>query len=533
MSERLKQIQQNLLGFWNKYTSKQKTIVISVVAGLFFAVVLLFTILSRTQYVELQAFEDTKSASELVSLLDESEIVHKESDDGTVVYVDKKSYTDAIYMMASNDIPGADYAWEDAFNNDMTTTESEKSKKFTLAKQSDIRSKLLNFNGVKDAVVYINEPVDDLTIFSENKDTTVSVMLTLSEEMSSDSASSLAEFLANAVGNTTTESIRIIDSNYRLLFGGSSDELLGGNIDGVSDYKQKLTNTIVKNVEELLIKYSYQDVQIGSANIVFDMDEVEEIYTEYTVSDGQEQGYYSNSYNYSATGSNGSGGIPGTDSNADETDYMLQNGSSSDSEVTLEKYDYLPNERVQNIKREVGAVKPMDSSIAVVATTYKVYDEEKLEKQGQLENQTFDEFILANNNRVKLTVDEEVKTLVSAATGISENNIQVVAWEQPIFQEKEESESSYSDYLMIVLVVLIIALLIFVVIKGTAPVEVTELEPELSVEQLLATTKESQSLYDIEFSDKSETRKMIEKFVDENPDAVAQLLRNWLNEGWG
>ena len=44
---------------------------------------------------------------------------------------------------------------------------------------------------------------------------------------------------------------------------------------------------------------------------------------------------------------------------------------------------------------------------------------------------------------------------------------------------------------------------------------------------------ENQSLDDIEFSDKSETRKMIEKFVDENPEATAQLLRNWLSDEWG
>ncbi len=37
---------------------------------------------------------------------------------------------------------------------------------------------------------------------------------------------------------------------------------------------------------------------------------------------------------------------------------------------------------------------------------------------------------------------------------------------------------------------------------------------------------------DIEFSDKSAARVQIEKFVDENPEAVAQLLRNWLNEDW-
>ena len=86
---------------------------------------------------------------------------------------------------------------------------------------------------------------------------------------------------------------------------------------------------------------------------------------------------------------------------------------------------------------------------------------------------------------------------------------------------------------MIVLAVLIVALLVFVVIKGTAPMEVTELEPELSVEELLTATKESQPLEDIEFNEKSEARTLIEKFVDEKPDAVAQLLRNWFTEDWG
>ena len=65
------------------------------------------------------------------------------------------------------------------------------------------------------------------------------------------------------------------------------------------------------------------------------------------------------------------------------------------------------------------------------------------------------------------------------------------------------------------------------------PAEVVETEPELSVERLLATTRENQSLEDIEFGEKSETRKMIEKYIDENADAVAALLRNWLSDdGW-
>ena len=62
--------------------------------------------------------------------------------------------------------------------------------------------------------------------------------------------------------------------------------------------------------------------------------------------------------------------------------------------------------------------------------------------------------------------------------------------------------------------------------------EIVEVEPELSVEALLATTKENQTLDDIEFSDGSETMNQINKFVDENPEAVAALLRNWLNDDW-
>ena len=60
-----------------------------------------------------------------------------------------------------------------------------------------------------------------------------------------------------------------------------------------------------------------------------------------------------------------------------------------------------------------------------------------------------------------------------------------------------------------------------------------EKEPELSVEEMLRTTKEQQEpLEDIDLQEKSEIRKAIEKFVDENPEAVALLLRNWLNDGW-
>ncbi|MDE7282188.1 MAG: hypothetical protein K2N85_01140 [Lachnospiraceae bacterium] len=40
-------------------------------------------------------------------------------------------------------------------------------------------------------------------------------------------------------------------------------------------------------------------------------------------------------------------------------------------------------------------------------------------------------------------------------------------------------------------------------------------------------------LVDIAMEEETETTKLINKFVDDNPEAAANLLRNWLNEDWG
>lgn len=287
MTERLKQIPVKALEFWNKYTSKQKTIIISVISAIILAIALLVFFLSRTQYGQVASFQDTKDTNALVQVLDDKGIKHKESADGKIVYVDKKNMTNAILAMSENDIPSSGMTWDDALNNDMSTTETEKNQKFTLAAQNSLRQNLLNLNGVKDAQVYINQPTDDYTILSEKKEPSVSVMLTLSKSMTASQAESIATWLAASVGSSNTDNIRIIDSDKNLLFGGNSDSVLGGNISNKEDYKEKLRNTIKKNVEEVLIKYGYNDAEIGASNIQFNMDKITEMSTKYTPADGQ------------------------------------------------------------------------------------------------------------------------------------------------------------------------------------------------------------------------------------------------------
>ena len=84
------------------------------------------------------------------------------------------------------------------------------------------------------------------------------------------------------------------------------------------------------------------------------------------------------------------------------------------------------------------------------------------------------------------------------------------------------------------MIILILGLLAFVILRSmvSKKKEVVEEEPELSVEDMLQSTPEEPEVDNIDVETKSETRKMVEKFVDENPEAAANLLRNWLNEDW-
>lgn len=539
MKERVKEIPARAVEFWNKYTSKQKTIIIAVICVVLLLIAVAAYLVSRPTWTKFNEFSKLEDASAMVDALDEQGIANKSSKDGLTIYVHDNQMTEAFYTMSDNNLVDTGYTWDKAFDNSMSTTESEKSQKRVLALQSQLKNSMLSYSFIDDADVFIDVPESSYSILDEANDTSVTARITVSEKnkelLTTETAQSLAAWLAGAVG-TDVEHVVINDSDGNSVYNGTASDGLGAVLTGgVTEYCDKLRNNIAQNIIKILVKCGYDDVEVGTQGVKFDMDQAERLTKTYTVADGREYGYPTNVYNYTNEGNSGvAGGIPGTDTNDnDETDYVLNNGSSTNSSLEIERLtDLLTNETIENIKKELPAIEFDTSSIGIVVTRYQVYDEEQLEKDGTLDNMTFDEFMAANNNRNTITISDEELELIAAAAGVDSANVRVVAYEVPKFIEKTGSSRSVSDYLMIILAVLIIALLIFVVLRGTAPMKVSETEPELSVEQLLATTKENQSLEDIEFSDKSETRKMIEKFVDENPEAVAQLLRNWITDDW-
>jgi flagellar M-ring protein FliF len=179
-----------------------------------------------------------------------------------------------------------------------------------------------------------------------------------------------------------------------------------------------------------------------------------------------------------------------------------------------------------------GLVKYDESSISVTAKRLHMYNEEEVEEQGLLTDMTWEEFKLANSEQIKLDVDADMYSIVQTATGIPTENISIVAYEVPVFMDKEGPSVQATDIVQILLIIAILAVLAFVVIRSMRLQKEEDTEEELAVENLLQSTPDAE-VENIDLDSKSDARKMIEKCVDENPEAVANLLRNWLTEDWG
>ena len=135
MAEKLKEIPEKLLEFWNKYSTKHKAIFISVVASIFIAMGILVFVLTRTSYTHLITLADESSVTQLRELLESENIPYKtqKKSNGYEITVDEKKATDAMILMGDNEIvdtqDGSDMDWETALENSIDTTESEKNKK--------------------------------------------------------------------------------------------------------------------------------------------------------------------------------------------------------------------------------------------------------------------------------------------------------------------------------------------------------------------------------------------------------------------
>lgn len=534
--DKIKEIPKKVLEWWNKFSVKQKTLIASIVVFVIIGLVIVTKVATTPEMVTIRECENTKEAGEVKDLLTSEGIDYTTSDDGLIFKVNSKDQADAAILLGENGIPATTYELSNVFDGGFSTTEADKSKKYQLYLEEKMAEHLETLEYVKSAKVQLNMPVDDGTILAREQDTYAAVTLSLTEQDSIDeeTAAGLAKWIATAIGNEDTNDVSIMDTAGNMLFMGADSESSMGTASSQLSYQSKAENMVKSKVKEVVLGTSLYDNVSVAPNLVMSFDQTNVTDHEYYTPEGEEHGPIDSESSYTEESTGGVAGVPGTDSNdSDDTTYVIEDGNVTTQTIEDKTTQYKTSEKITDTKGSVGNIDYDASSITLVATQYHIYDEDALRASGELDDVTFDEFVVAHRDKVKLDVDEDFVEMVARATGFSEDNIKIVAYEVPFFNYSDGSDKGITDYLPLIIAVLIMLMLGYVVFRSTRKEKLEDVEPELSVESLLSSTKEAQeTLEDIGFAEKSETRVLIEKFVDENPEAAASLLRNWLNEEW-
>lgn len=533
MPEKLKELLEKIKEWWKKFTAKQRTIIIAITALVVFTLVIIVYAISRPEYIKLGTYATSAESAEVVEILDSAGVTHRESDNALTIEVLKEQQYMANLALGSAGYTTSRMKYEDWVNSSMSTTSTDRENQWRNYLQAEMERTLEEQNTVKKATVILTIPAQNGTLAAQQEEASAFITLELDGNLTGSQAAGLARCVASGLGNKTTASITIVDSDSNLLFAGNDDTSYVSMASSVQELQAQAQTFIASQVKTVLYgTQQFAQITVGG-HLDVDYSQYQETWKEYYTTDGHDQGLWAHRDEFDSSNVNEGGGLPGTDSNDGEapTGYMWQDYGSSEATQTETSTDYLPNEYAKQVTTSPGVINYGTSGLSIAMIKYREYNEETVKRQGLLEGITWEDFQEAHREDVRLEVDPEYYTMAANATGISVENISIMAFESPVFIDKESSVTS-SDIVSIVMIVLILALLAFVILRSMRGRKGEAEEEELSVESMLQSTPDDM-VTDIDVETKSDTRKMIEKFVDDNPEAAANLLRNWLNEDWG
>ena len=113
MADKLKEIPGKILEWWNKFTNRQKTIIVIIAAAVVFTFVIVIYTFTKPEYIRLGTYENTTTAAEIVEILDGAGITHRESADALTVEVQSGQVAQAKLAIAAEGYVPDDLKYSD------------------------------------------------------------------------------------------------------------------------------------------------------------------------------------------------------------------------------------------------------------------------------------------------------------------------------------------------------------------------------------------------------------------------------------
>lgn len=512
MREKIEAIRKKILDYWENTEKKKRIKYIVGIIGLLILLMLGIFLVTTPKYEVLYGNLSLEDIAEITNKLDEVNIAWKvgERDNSILVVKDKK--TDAKLELAAAGLPKDGYSFMDAFSDSSwTMTDYDKKQRMKQALQSELARTISEIDGVKSAKVYIEEKEKtNFVLDNEEAENTASVFIVKNAKNSIGNEKVMA--IKNLVAGSASikpENVIITDDEGRLLDGINKDSATSETQFRI---KQNLETRINDSIRNFLANiYGYDNVDVlSSVKINLDSEKrTEKIFS--PPIEGSEEGIVRSTEEMQEDYTGGLAiGPPGERDNTQDYDLPENHGESSS------RASKIINNEINEINREISKTPGQVESITVA-----VLINEKSLPEGEL----------------TLEKSEEISNLIYAATGLDTKSVKVIA-EEFTQREMEETkpglESIPKNYILIILGLLLLGFIIYKLLTRRKEEERARIHLESSLlndDEVKTDKSIGEDFQELDFElEESNMKKQIDKFIDEKPYAVAQLLRNWLNE---
>ncbi|WP_202708791.1 flagellar basal-body MS-ring/collar protein FliF [Sporosalibacterium faouarense] len=502
--------------FWSGL-DKGKKIKLGVSAALIIlsiTAIILFT--TRTKYEELFSRSLTaKESALIVEKLDEMGIDWEEGEGFNSILVPSDMKSRVRMELAKEGFASDGLTMEEAFNDtSWTMTQSDKDRLYNQALSTNLANSISQIDGVASAKVYLYKPKEKGFVLDNDEKATASVIIQkgIGASLTPNKILSIQTTVANAVG-MQPEDVSVVDDSGNLL-SQADDNSNSFNLSEQYATQQSYQSWVENSIDEFLetVFGTGNVAVVSNVKINFDS-EITNIVEFKPPVEGSDEGLIRSLQQMEESTVNGvDGGVAGTESNTeDTTDYVQQDDNLSKYESASKTINYELNEINKQISGAPGKIESI--TVAVLINQDSLVDGE-----------------LTDDKK------EEIVKLIYAATGLDTKSVEVHASkfndDNSLIQTPNGTEGGSNMPSAITIAILGVALLGAGLLAGFFINRRRKSKEKVDLEKIIdERTDEMSSLQDIKFDEeKSQFKSQINKFVDNKPDAVAQLLRSWLNE---
>ena len=542
--------------YFSKMSRKRKIVLTALSAAVIVLAIIVVAFLSRTVYTTFYSAPNEIEAAEMYNaLLDIGAPVRREGND---VLVPEKRLQEIRQTVNTQwniaDTPNLD-TLNQATGFGVTDTQSLRLAEYQ--RGDDIKRQILASKKFSSANVIVN--FGKTSPFLEGKTTleaVCSVVLTLrsGETLSKEEAQSIADMVRTSVPGIKYENISITDSVLRSYPVGIADEIdvinTGDDFTSRVTLQNQLNQQFEKQIEQFLVPIWGADHVTATVRVKlsFDSEIIDSVEFAPPVSGELEGMIRSESKLYESQGAGElAEGIPGTDTNG----------------MGAEEYPYDEGEAGENYRR------------TLYETNYELNETRTLIEKAYGRVESLSISVVIDDAVVEGDVTERVRTLLSSGMGVPQSSVGVEQFgflqrdgktqEELNAEAAEAARQQQTQNLIQTIirwgVVLLLGIAIILLIRAIVkvPKEKAEAEAALAgvstgtinyitdgdITELTDLTQlRSEDGYrtdtdyfgadgeeiDMELKKKPSGLDQIERFIDRDPDAVAQLLRNWLSE---